>query len=328
MTIISIIFAMDANRIIGNNGNLPWHLPSDLQRFRDITAGSPVIMGRKTFESILARNGKPLSGRINVVITRNAKLWRAKRTAQPDKFPDCIFAHSLGDALALFSHCSEIFIIGGAEIYAQAISIANRMYFTQVGGNFEGDATFPLFNMNDWDMVSDRAIHTDNHPYVFSVLNRRHRKSEGNRIIGDNLVNPDFARADGYRHTIANIIKDGGCPFCPDHLLWHPWTILHRIGEWFITRNGWPYENAEHHFLIIGERHIPSITEMIPQDDAEVKSLIEWAVKRYALKGYGTLSRSGDTSRTGSSVQHFHFHLIQPKLDSEGKALPVWFPIG
>lgn len=328
MTIISIIFAMDANRIIGNNSNLPWHLPSDLRRFREITAGYPVIMGRKTFESILAHNGNPLPGRTNVVITRNAELWHMKSTARPEKFRDCVFTPTLHDAIARFPQHNEIFIIGGAEIYAQATPIADRMYFTQVGGNFEGDTTFPLFNMNDWETVSDRAVHTDNHPYVFSVLHRRHRKNEGTRAIGDNLVNPAFARGDGYGHTIANIIKDGGCPFCPDHLLWHPWPILHRIGDWFITRNGWPYKNAEHHFLIIGERHISSITEMIRQDDAEVKALIEWAVNRYGLKGYGVLSRSGDTNRTGSSVQHFHFHLIQPELDFEGNVTPVWFPIG
>ena len=328
MSTISIIFAMDCNRTIGNKNDLPWALPSDLQRFGDLTFCNPIIMGRKTFESIIARNGKPLPGRHSVVITRHVAEWNNRLTADPKMFRNCLFTSSLNDAIALLTHAPEVFIIGGAEIYEQALPLADRMYFTQVGGSFEGDAKFPLFNMNDWEMVSDIAVYTDNHPYVFSLLHRRHRKNEGSQVIGDNLVNPAFARADDYGRTIANIIKLGGCPFCPDHLLWHPWPILHRIGDWFITRNGWPYENAAHHFLIIGERHISSITKMIRQDDMEVKALIKWAVGRYDLKGYGTLSRSGDTSRTGSSVQHFHFHLIQPKLDSEGRALPVWFPIG
>lgn len=329
MSTVSIIFAMDANRIIGNKNDLPWELPSDLQRFRSLTAGKPVIMGRKTFESILARNGKPLPGRHNVVVTRHASEWNNRLAADPKMFHNCLFAHSLNDALALLTHAPEVFIIGGAEIYAQALPLADRMYFTQVGGSFEGAVRFPLFNMNDWKTMHDETILTDNHPYVFSILQRRFRMESGRQsVIDDDLVNPTFARSDGYGDTIADILKAGKCPFCPEMFLWHPWPILHRHGDWFITRSGWPYENAEYHFMIIGNRHIISTTQMTPSDNSDVNALTRWAIKQFGLTGYGLMARSGDTNRTGATVQHLHFHLIQPKLGPDGNALTVFFPIG
>lgn len=328
MSIISIIFAMDANRTIGNNGNLPWHLPSDLQRFRSLTAERPIIMGRKTFESILARNGKPLPGRPNIVVTRAADTWNGKLADHPDMYHDCFFVSSLHDGIRLAQSDSEIFVIGGAEIYAQALPLAERMYFTQVGGTFDGDTKFPLFNKHDWETVHDETVLTDNCPYAFSYMKRIKARAKSATTTGDNLVNPLFAQHDGYDASIADIAQRGVCPFCTETFLWHPWPILHRIGDWVITRSGWPYKNAEHHFLIIGDRHINSITNMTPSDHSKVNALVAWATWRFDLKGYGVLSRSGDTNYTGSSVQHLHFHLIQPKLDSNGKACPVFFPIG
>lgn len=329
MSILSIIFAMNANRIIGHKNGLPWSLPSDLQRFRNITSGKPVIMGRKTFESILARNGKPLPDRCNVVITRNATAWRRTRLEDLGRFRTCIFVSSLCEGISLMEPAPEIFIIGGAEIYKQALPFADRMYFTQISGDFAGDITFPLFNMNNWEMQREELVHTDNHPYVFSVLQRKpHTKTEQSRITGDNLVNPKFALRDGYCATIADIHAQKSCPFCPENFLWHPWPILQRYNGWFITRNGWPYENAEHHFLIIGERHIISTLQMTPGDNEAVHALSHWAIKQFGLTGYGLLSRSGDTNHTGSTVQHLHFHLIQPKIGADGKAQTVLFPIG
>lgn len=329
MSIISIIFAMNANRIIGNNGDLPWHLPSDLQRFRTITTGSPVIMGRKTFESILARNGKPLPDRRNVVITRNKAAWRSIRNGKPTLFRNCLFVSSLLDAIVLMQDAPEVFVIGGAEIYAQALPFADRMYFTQVGGTFNGDVKFPLFNVRDWDIQHDELVLTDNHPYAFSILHRAANKEDvPNRPTGDNLVNPAFADDRGYHSTLADIIAAGICPFCPKTFLWHPWPILHRLNDWFITRSGWPYANAEHHFLIIGNRHITATTDLTARDYSQIHEIVSWACNKFNLSGYGLLSRSGDMHRTGSSVQHLHFHLIQPKLGSHEKALPVWFALG
>lgn len=171
--IISIICAMGTNRIIGNDGKLPWHLPSDMKRFKEITTGHPVIMGRKTFASILARAGKPLPNRMNVVITRDARSFLL-RYPTPWLFQHQVLAcSSLEESLATLRLQPEVFVIGGAEIYAQALPIANKMYFTQVGGCFEGDAEFPQFDMSSWDEVHSELITTDTYPYTFSVLKRR-----------------------------------------------------------------------------------------------------------------------------------------------------------
>lgn len=326
--IVSIIFAMNAARIIGNKGELPWSLPSDLRRFKQLTTGHPVIMGRKTFDSILARNGKPLPGRTNVVITRNTSYWKQEQRNNSGKFQDCMFVSSLDEGILLTDIESEIFIIGGAEIYAQALPIADRMYFTQVSGAFEGDAKFPLFNMNDWGTIHDKLVCTDEHPYAYSILSRTNRAPSSRRIAASNLVNPAFAKNIDYGNTIDEILKAGDCPFCPNNFRWHPWPILQRSGEWFITRSGWPYKNAGHHFLILGNHHLISTVEMTPEDSASVRHLTSWAVAQFNLKGYGRMSRSGDTNYTGATVQHLHFHLIQPKLDLDGKTLTVNFPIG
>jgi dihydrofolate reductase/diadenosine tetraphosphate (Ap4A) HIT family hydrolase len=327
--IISLIFAMNAARIIGNNGELPWHLPSDLKRFKELTTGHPVIMGRKTFESILDRNGKPLPNRCNVVITHNLASSKKVRKSMPETFRNCVFVSSLLEGIRLMEPEPEVFIIGGAEIYTQALEIADRMYFTQVGGNFEGDVKFPLFNMNDWETVHDELVTTDSHPYAFSIMERTGRRQRSSSTVtGDNLVNPMFAKRGDYDKTIDEIIESGVCPFCPETFLWHPWPILHRLGDWFITRSGWPYKNTEHHFLIIGERHITSTIQMTMCDNGAVRLLTLWAVNTFNLKGWGSVARSGDTDYTGATVQHLHFHLIQPKLGPDGKALTVLFPIG
>ncbi len=327
---ISLIFAMNGDRIIGNQGDLPWHLPSDLKRFKDLTTGHPVIMGRKTFESILARNGRGLPNRCNVVITSNPIPWIQRQQNDAEKFRNCVFVSSLHEGIRLMEPEPEVFIIGGSTIYEKALPIANRMYFTQVGGKFTGDTKFPLFNMYEWETVHDELVTTDNHPYAYSILDRTVREHTSNSaLLGDKkLVNPTFAKSAGYGKTIAEIIEAGICPFCPETFLWHPWPILRRAGNWVITRSGWPYENAAHHFILIGNRHIISDMEMTADDDECVKVLTSWAFRRFNFKGYGRISRSGDTSRTGATVQHLHFHLIQPKLGPDGKALTVWFPIG
>lgn len=325
---VSLIFAMDANRIIGNKGELPWHLPSDLKRFKEITTGHPTIMGRKTFESILARNGKPLPQRCNVVITRNTFFWKQQQQINPDKYRNCVFVSSLHEGIRLMEPELEVFVIGGAELYAQALEIADRLYFTQVGGSFKGDVKFPLFNMNDWETAHDELVTTDNHPYAFSILERVAHQPSLTSGAGTNLVNPTFAKSAGYGNAISDIINAGVCPFCPETFLWHPWPILHRVDDWFITRSGWPYENAEHHFLIIGNDHITMDIQATTKDLHCVRELTSWAYNTFDLEGYGCISRSGETNYTGATVQHLHFHLIQPKLGPDGKALTVWFPIG
>ncbi len=130
MSRLSIIAAMDQNRLIGTDNRLPWHLPADLAFFKRTTMGKPIVMGRKTWESI----GRPLPGRQNIVVTRNANLEAA----------GCDLADSIDSAIELAGDVEEIMLIGGAGLYAQGLPLASRLYLTLIHHRFpEGDAWFP-----------------------------------------------------------------------------------------------------------------------------------------------------------------------------------------
>lgn len=163
MQIISLIAAMDKNRVIGtDSGKLPWHLPADLKHFKFLTLGKPVIMGRKTFESI----GKPLPERKNIIITRN-KNYEA---------PGCIVVHSREEALKAAGDAPEIMIIGGAEVFAEFLPLAKRMYLSLIDGIFAGTAYFPQWDVGAWREISREAHEADEkneYRYVFLVLERR-----------------------------------------------------------------------------------------------------------------------------------------------------------
>jgi dihydrofolate reductase len=161
---ISMIAAMGQNRVIGRDGNLPWHLPDDFKFFKRKTQGCPVIMGRKTFDSM----GKPLPGRRNIVITRNPDL----------KIPGAEVVHSLENALQLVEPSEgETFIIGGSEIYRQGLEVADRIYLTLVHEAFEGDTFFPEFDESAWAVVHREDHEADDrnpHPFTFVTYERRH----------------------------------------------------------------------------------------------------------------------------------------------------------
>ena len=165
--IISLIAAMDKGRVIGAHNTLPWHMPTDMTHFRLLTGGKPVIMGRKTFESI----GKPLPHRLNIIITRDPS-YRAK---------DCVVVHDADAALAAASAAEandEIMIIGGAEIYSLFLPRANRMYLTLIDADFTGDTRFPEYAANEWREIA-RAAHpadaANPHPYAFITLERKEK---------------------------------------------------------------------------------------------------------------------------------------------------------
>jgi dihydrofolate reductase len=137
---VAIIAAVARNGVIGRRNRMPWHLPEDLKRFKRLTLGHAVIMGRRTFESI----GKPLAGRSNIVVTRSPDWTR----------PGCHAARSLEAALAAVHDREDAFVIGGAEIYALAFPLARRLYMTEIERDFEGDAFFPQFDRSRWREVS------------------------------------------------------------------------------------------------------------------------------------------------------------------------------
>ena len=148
--ILSLIAAMAENRVIGNGPMIPWDLADDRRRFREITWGAPVIMGRKTFESL----GRPLPGRMNIVLTR-----------RPDFKPaGCLVAHDLEDALRLAEEAEEVFICGGSDLYRQAMPLADRIFLTVLHRDFDGDALFPEipphFTVVDREFVPGPLPHT------------------------------------------------------------------------------------------------------------------------------------------------------------------------
>jgi len=145
----ALIVAMAKNRTIGIHNTLPWRCPEDLKRFKALTMGHHIIMGRKTFDSI----GKPLPGRTTVIVTRDRKL---KKT-------DCLIALSLPEAIAACADDSQIFIVGGAEIYTQAMTYADKMYVTEIQQEVEGDAWFPEFDRAAWQETS-REVHHQESP--------------------------------------------------------------------------------------------------------------------------------------------------------------------
>ncbi len=159
---ISIINAMAKNRAIGINNALPWRCPEDLRHFKALTMGHHMIMGRKTFDSI----GKPLPGRTSVVVTRNRDL----------KIEGCVVAHSLQAAIGACAGDEEIFVVGGAELYAQALPLADMLYLTEIQQDFAGDAFFPEFDKTAWQELS-RSVHRQTEPqpldYHFVTYRRK-----------------------------------------------------------------------------------------------------------------------------------------------------------
>lgn len=159
---LSIIVAVSQNRAIGMNGKLPWHLPEDLKRFRMLTEGKTVIMGRKTYESIVARIGGRLPKRNSVVISRDSS-YRAE---------GCVVVSSFLDAYQHVKHLNEeVFVIGGGMIYSEALDFAEKIYLTLVHTVVDGDVFFPQFEEHGWRETSRiRHSHDDVHVYDYSFI--------------------------------------------------------------------------------------------------------------------------------------------------------------
>lgn len=158
---ISIIAAVAKNRVIGMNNSLPWHLPADMRHFRALTMGKPIIMGKKTFESL----GKPLPQRLNIVLSD-------ERDYQP---AGCVVVHSLEEAIAVAGKSKEVMIGGGASVYKQFMEKADRLYLTVIHQEFEGDAYFPEVDPAHWRevrRVDGKADEKNPYDYSFVVFER------------------------------------------------------------------------------------------------------------------------------------------------------------
>lgn len=144
---VNIVVAMDRRGVIGREGGLPWRLSADLRRFREITMGHPLIMGRKTHESI----GRPLPGRLNIVLSREP-AFRA---------PGCLVVPHLDAALAMCAEVEEVMVVGGAQIYAAALPVCSRLYLTEVDAAVTGDVSFPALRRDEWAEISRQSVPAD-----------------------------------------------------------------------------------------------------------------------------------------------------------------------
>lgn len=160
---VSIIAAVARNGVIGKDNQLLWRLPEDMRHFRDTTRGKPVIMGRRTWES-LSDAFRPLPGRHNIVVSRNPAYQPAGAT----------LASTLNDAILKAGSADEVFVIGGAELYQQALPIADRLYLTEIDQDFEGDASFPNIEKSNWEEASrENQSSSSGIRYSFVLYRRR-----------------------------------------------------------------------------------------------------------------------------------------------------------
>jgi len=147
-----MIAALAADRVIGADNEMPWHLPADLRHFKQVTLGKPVIMGRRTFESI----GRPLPGRTNIVLTRDSQ-WQAAGV---------LVAHTPEQALELAGEADEVMIIGGGKVYQRFLPLAQRLYLTYVDARLAGDTRFPEYQQIEWHTLAQECYPADEHnPY-------------------------------------------------------------------------------------------------------------------------------------------------------------------
>ena len=157
---IGLVYARAANGVIGKDGVMPWHLPEDMAHFRQVTMGAPVVMGRKTWDSI----GRPLPGRRNIVITRNPQ-WHADGTER---------ASSLTSALDLARNESKVFVIGGGEIYAQALPLADELVLTEIDADFDADTFFPAWDRAQFSAEASEPQTSENgHRYRWVIYRRK-----------------------------------------------------------------------------------------------------------------------------------------------------------
>ncbi len=170
---IALIVARARNGVIGRDNQLPWHLPNDLKHFKALTMNKPIIMGRNTWESL----GKPLPGRDNIVVTRNENYYAHGATV----VNDLDTALLLADSLATARDTDEIMIIGGAQIYREALPRVSRAYVTEVDADIDGDACFPPLSSTDWEETAREgfpACEKNPYAYFFTTLDRKQAISE------------------------------------------------------------------------------------------------------------------------------------------------------
>lgn len=290
---INIIVAHAANGVIGNADDIPWHISADFKRFKALTSGHTVIMGRKTFES--KPLGKPLPKRRNIVITRNKKY----------KADGVEVANSLDGALKMTKGEDEVFIIGGGEIYRQAMDKADRIYETILQTEIEGDTTFPRVNLNHWRLDNLEKHHDEksNINYYFADYLRRDKPAK--------LYFIDAARHLEQTYQMEDLEQRQACVFCEEHFKHeHREPIEIETKHWLVTKNDYPYPHTKLHLLYVPKKHANTFGDLETAALKELPDVLLKIEQQFNLTAYAQFMRVGDFRYNGATVHHLHGHII------------------
>jgi len=296
--LISFVAAMAKNRAMGKKGDLPWNVPTDMNRFRTITRGHPVVMGSKTFESL--PGGKPLPNRANIVLSRHTDK----------KYEGATVFTELGQALrfaATQPGGEEVMVIGGGQIFAQALPLAQRVYLTILDADIaDADTFFPEIDEMRWAATEEgRFEMSDQDEYGGTFLTY-------NRTGHSPIVEPANGRNEEYKAQLERILESGICPFCQNGETLKEQLILRSNQSWWIKENAHPLAHTLYHFVITPNRHIESVDDITSAEWEDLKEMRAWVKQNYPANGDAMYVRSGEPLVTGATVTHLHYHMIVP----------------
>lgn len=296
---ITLIAARSRNGVIGIDGQLPWHLPSDLKQFKTLTEGNTVVMGRKTFESI----GFALPNRQNIVVSRDRNFC-----------PDGVETVRTLEAAIWVNRTTNIFIIGGAQIYQEALdkSLIDRMVITIVNLFIEPKPSqtltyFPDIDPEMWQVA--KASKTVDEMRGIELAIVEYEKSSTENIYSP-LVYLPASRYSEQTQKMEQILQDGLCPFCSVWLDWyHDSPILFTSNHWLVTPNDNPYTGTALDLLIISLEHVTSFEKLSKSAQREFGRVIARIIEEFNLDFGAVGMRFGQMIYTASSVAHLHAHL-------------------
>ncbi len=309
---LSLIAAYDKNRVIGSKGALPWPMvKTDMDRFKKLTTGHPVIMGRSTYES-LPDSFRPLPGRLNIVLSRGEYKGDGK----------CVVVSTVLDALKAVGESEgfeETFVIGGEQMYKLFLPYARKVYATELDASYKGDAFFPELPKAEWKEIGVpekfEAGPKNAHAGVFRVFETTRPWKR--------VVAPEMGRNETYRADLRAINVMGACPFCPGGKTLAVQEMIAENESWYVTFNYSPHENSKYHFLFISKQHYVSHSDMNGDEFKRLSDLLEVLKKKYEFSTGFLYGREGpEPESVGATVYHLHFHYIVPEA---GKAVKIFF---
>lgn len=305
---IKIIAAVAENGVIGNGDALPFDIPADRKRFKELTIGHTVVQGPKTFGGIVKMIHRPLPGRQNFILTRHPERYRCDGVTVLDSW----------DKVLELSEHRDVFIIGGALLYQQAMPYASELHITRVLASPKGDVFFPEWDPDDWTRVASsrlKELGNNQFPFVWETYRRRSARFIEMSNIRDGVQNTDMQE----------ILELGVCPFCMENFTrWHTKPILWEGQHWILTENKYPYpwtkpvfeddpDGAKVHLMIVLKTHAENAGQIPCGAFEEIGTLLRWAEVKFGIEGGGFFMRFGEPIWTGGTIRHVHAHIVQRK---------------